>query len=175
MGPLGTPDLLAFLNGELCDPSRSRADRSPALRAHCAKYSPRRWWLSCSLTMSPLRAGTISCFYILASNIEVEGFIQKVKRSFFIASKVVTMRSYSFTDLVGFVMSNKNLKRQLSVTVRQSLISFTIHQWPHSLELFPTTNLSPVSNKICIPTAVSALERPPDNNRLGEICTKLRG
>ena len=62
LGPLGTPDLLAFLNGELCDPSRSRADRSPALCAHCAKYSPRRWWLSCSLTMSPLRAGTISCF-----------------------------------------------------------------------------------------------------------------
>ena len=124
--------------------------------------------------MSPLRAGTISCFYILASNIEVEGFIQKVKRGFFIASKVVTMRSYSFTDLVGFVMSNKNLKRQLSVTVRlQSLISFNIHQWPHSLELFPTNNLSPVSNKICIPTAVSALERPPDNNRLGEMSPDL--
>ena len=75
---------------------------TPLLCTHCAKYSPRLCWLSCSLTMSSLRVGTISCFYILASNIEVEVFIQRVKRGFFIASKVVTMRSSLFFYRLGW-------------------------------------------------------------------------
>lgn len=75
---------------------------------------------------------------------------------------------HSFADLLGFVRSNKNFKRQLSVTViLQSLISFTGYQWFYSLELFSITQVSPVLNKICISTAVSALGGHQDNKRLG--------